>query len=193
MSTDDDSALPQADAAAPWTAPGLARVTVAFDDTEDRISLTGLAEGGDVQLIWLTRRLLDRLVPHLCQWLEAREPVVRAALMPRMDVMHTMAQQRAVSALVEKHEQPVPRSPATHSWLAGVIDVRATEQRVTLLLRTESRSDQVQLGMQAVVLRQWLAIVLQQYRRAGWPLDAWPQWMVEALSQPESADAVVLH
>ena len=43
----------------------LGRVTTVYVDVEDRFRLSGEAQDGLVLVLWLTQRLLCRLVPHL--------------------------------------------------------------------------------------------------------------------------------
>ena len=43
----------------------LHRITTEYIDSEDRIRLTGQLASGDTVVLWLTQRLLNRLVPHL--------------------------------------------------------------------------------------------------------------------------------
>ena len=43
------------------------RATLAFNKTEDRISLTCALENDDNLILWLTARLVRQLVPHLVQ------------------------------------------------------------------------------------------------------------------------------
>ena len=43
------------------------RVTLAYNRTEDRISLTCALNNGECCVLWLTARLASQLVPNLCQ------------------------------------------------------------------------------------------------------------------------------
>ena len=43
----------------------LRRMTTEYRAQEDRLCLTGERTGGDAVVLWLTQRLLNRLVPHL--------------------------------------------------------------------------------------------------------------------------------
>ena len=47
----------------------LCRVTSQYVDFEDRIRLTGELTDGQQVVLWLTRRLTERMVPHLVKWL----------------------------------------------------------------------------------------------------------------------------
>ena len=43
------------------------RATLAYNQTQDRISLTCALKNRECVVLWLTARLASRLVPHLCQ------------------------------------------------------------------------------------------------------------------------------
>ena len=43
------------------------RATLAYNQTEDRISLTCAVGDNESVVLWLTARLATQLVPHLCQ------------------------------------------------------------------------------------------------------------------------------
>ena len=51
-------------------APVLTRITTRYVALEDRIRLAGEVEGAGMVSIWLTRRLLQRLLPKLLRGLE---------------------------------------------------------------------------------------------------------------------------
>lgn len=53
--------------------PALQRMTTDYIVQEDRIRVTGECAGGGVLVLWLTQRLLVRLVPPLCRWLEGNK------------------------------------------------------------------------------------------------------------------------
>jgi hypothetical protein len=44
--------------------------------------LTGETEQSHTVVIWLTQRLLYRLVPHLCQWVQHHSPVAGPSAHP---------------------------------------------------------------------------------------------------------------
>ena len=48
----------------------LQRITTEYSETEDRIRLSGELAAGEVMILWLTQRLFNHLVYHLCGWLE---------------------------------------------------------------------------------------------------------------------------
>ena len=48
----------------------LQRLTTEYVDAEDRMRLTGEIRPGETLVLWLSQRLLMRLLPHLFLWLE---------------------------------------------------------------------------------------------------------------------------
>ena len=43
----------------------ISRITTVYDEVEDRVSLTGEAQSGEIYRGWLTHRLFDRLLERL--------------------------------------------------------------------------------------------------------------------------------
>ncbi|NBC50029.1 MAG: hypothetical protein GVY22_19090 [Gammaproteobacteria bacterium] len=48
----------------------LKRITITYSPHEDRVRLSGERANTEREAIWLTRRLLDRLLPVLIEWIE---------------------------------------------------------------------------------------------------------------------------
>ena len=168
----------------------LQRITTEYRETEDRIRLAGEARGsegarsGPAVALWLTQRLLNRLIPHLCQWLEQREPAL-----PRGEVLQTFAQQVATAAL---EPQPAVQVSAQHAEiLVHSVDVKRSSNRITLVFRGADGAAVAELSTGSVSLRQWLHILSAQYRKAQWPLTTWPAWLRETHSP--AREAAVLH
>ena len=44
---------------------GIGRITTVYDAVEDRVSLTGAGQSGEVYRGWITRRLFDLLLEQL--------------------------------------------------------------------------------------------------------------------------------
>jgi hypothetical protein len=147
----------------------LSRITTEYIDIEDRISLTGEAAGGLSAQIWLTRRLLDRLVPHLTRWLEKQH-----ATMPRADIVMSFAQQQAQSQLAPQNR--VQPSAESHTWLAHEVDLRPDSNQVQVIFRGRDKKA-AGIGFDQTALRQWLGILHNAYILAQWSQDVWPEWM----------------
>ncbi|UOD50372.1 hypothetical protein [Orrella daihaiensis] len=176
--------------------PVAQRFTTEYIDHEDRLRISASLPNEEVAVMWITRRLLDRLASHLAGLLEQE-----TAQAPLPEVQQTFAQQAAVASHVQQSQEqeqvPVQAQQAqtVHEWLVLEVDVTPLEQGVLLRLRGSQAEQVVELGMPPVLLRQWLAIVHGQYMRAEWPLSAWPAWMNEAAQAPAAAEnsGVILH
>ncbi len=150
----------------------LQRITTDYVEKEDRIRLTGELTNDNTLVLWFTRRLLDRVVPYLTQWLEqgSSQPVV---LIDR-DTLQSFAQQSAQASL--DAEAPVRVAPAETGWLVESLDVTRGDNGVQLTFKGDG--EPVALVLAPQHLRQWLGILFTQYQRGEWPLEVWPAWMM---------------
>ncbi len=171
------------------------RFTTEFVDYEDRLRVSSELPNNQVVVLWLTRRLLDRLVSHLAGMLE-RE----TAQAPEPELQQAFAQQAAATTHQQQSEaqQQAPVTPeraqSVSEWLVYEVDLTQAQQGVSLRFRGRQPEQVVELGMPALLLRQWLGIVHGQYRRAQWPMEAWPQWMNEGqVTTIGPGDAGVFH
>lgn len=160
----------------------LQRITTEYIVTEDRVRISGLAPDGSVDTLWLTQRLLVRLIPHL---LGVLEKTVSSDDRTR-PVVQGFAQQAAVSGL---NPEPAVRPDTTcHPWLAAEAQVSHSDTRVILRLQ-DGQGHMANLVMDHRQLRQWLAMVLALWRKAQWPMTLWPEWMLEGTPQAATAKA----
>jgi len=150
----------------------LDRITINYVELEDRIRLAGETNGGTVVIVWITRRLLDRLLPELVQRLENSVEGGHGNAL-RTDALQTFAQQAARTMSVP--QAPVPASAAEAQWLAHSIDVSFSRRFVRLSFK-DHQSHCVNLTLEESKLREFLNILFEAYRRADWPTGAWPRW-----------------
>ena len=166
--------------------PELQRLTTTYDAIQDRIRLTGEADAGGRVVLWLTQRLLNRLVAYLSQWLEQQGGAqAHAALVLAFE------QQVAVAGLVP--QAPVSSGVDALERLVESVDVRADAGLVVLLLKGAGGEPLARLGLVPVALRQWLGIVHAGYGQAGWPMDVWPGWMEDVRQPVGAARPAALH
>lgn len=149
----------------------LQRFTTEYIESEDRVRLSGETEQGIV-VIWLTQRLLQRLIPVLLQRLE-RETVN----IPRAEALQSFAQQAARAELAP--QAPVRASTDSRSWLASAVDIKQSPSLLNLTFKS-AQQDQNDLIFTGKMLRHWLNILHLAYRKAGWPQTVWPEWMQES-------------
>lgn len=162
----------------------LRRITTEYIDLEDRIRLSGEIENSAPVVIWLTQRLLQRLLPAPLQWLESQ-----AGDSPFAELMRGFAQQAARAELVP--QAPVRVVAGGAAWLALAVDITQSQEAVSLTFRGADGQN-ASLTLATKPLRQWLGIVHEAYLRAGWSLDQWPAWLQESAATMEQK-AVTLH
>ena len=171
----------------------LQRITTVFVDSEDRIRLSGEDAAGRALVLWLTQRLLNRVLPHLCAWLELRAPSAAHSYADaaHAEVLQSFAQQAALAALLP--QAPVPSHAPSGAWLVHSVDVTTAEYAVTLTFKASAGEAQesAKLTLPEQALRQWLNILHDQYAAAEWPLTLWPEWVAQPPSPP--TDAARLH
>lgn len=149
----------------------LQRLTTVYIDREDRIRLAGTSADGTFVTLWLTRRLLDRLIPHLILWLEGPH-----ADLPRADVVLEFAQQAALSQLAP--QVPVAATES-QGRLVESVNITPGNDRIHLNFHPES-GEPAGIGFAEMPLRQWLDILYRAYIIAEWPQSPWPEWLVRS-------------
>ena len=170
------------------------RFTTQYDPMEDRIRLTGADDRGQTLSLWLTQRLLNRLVPHLCVGLEKRFGAFASkgnGQSLSAHVVQSFAQEKARTAL--PRSRPVVPTVDAPQWRVETVDVKNAPGGVRLTLKGPTEAEQASLVLSTPAQRQWLGIVYEQYRCASWPMQVWPHWMVEAAGSPPRAVPGVLH
>lgn len=163
----------------------LQRITTEYDEHEDRLRLSGELSDGSSVLLWLTQRLLYRILPHLTQWLgqhDAGAAGNAVGLWQDSDWIQSFAQQAAQEQLAPS--PPVRTSASTASWRvdrAHIIETTTTTGTPTLCVVFQGPAQQeARLVLAPEPLRQWLGIVYAQTQRGQWPMAAWPTWMHES-------------
>jgi hypothetical protein len=149
----------------------LKRITTEYIATEDRLRLTAETEDDGVCVLWLTRRVLARLLVPVFSWLGRQE-----GTLPRADAMQHFAQEAATASV--KPQQPVCAADKASAWLINSIDFSADDETLYLVFRgAEQNAAKISLAVHP--LRQWLSILRKQCQKGEWVLDVWPSWMPE--------------
>lgn len=154
----------------------LQSITTDYDDVEDRIKLVGKFRTGDLVVIWITQRLLSRLLPVLLERLQAATGNLQQAGQVG-SVVQEFAQQAARAQT--KPLPPLKPEPDAQAWLVKSIDVASTPNGLRLTFKSAG-SERAVLRLDGQFLRQWLNILYDTSRKAGWPLSQWPDWMRES-------------
>ena len=149
----------------------LQRITTYYDPNEDRIRLSGEDESGEPLALWLTRRLLNRLIPVLLQWLERHNtPGADSDCSP--DFVLNLPWD-------EPLRQPPPKEfPICPQYLVRSVNITQGEA-LSLIFHhkdTSPTASSFSLAFGPHPLRQWLNALREQYEKAEWPMTCWPEW-----------------
>lgn len=163
----------------------LEKLTLHYLPTEDRIRMDAQVQGGGVLVFWLTLRLCRELVKVLTEYFDKQTlPKVQGS----KKVVQSFFQQDA-----DRQRNPVPSverpSPTTRSQLVSEVNIR-TNQHAILLRMPLGGGEAAILPMNPTEARQWLQILYEQFQRAQWPLEAWPEWIRKTHEQIGDSSAV---
>ena len=170
----------------------LQKFTTTYSESQDRIKLTGKSKENAFTTVWLSQRLLIRMLPPLISWAEQIIPVNQPLSNEGRALAQDFAQQNAQSLLVK--QAPVETPKETHrsiteahsSWLAYEIDIMKSSHLLQLIFKnTEKISASLQLNN--IQTRQWLFIIYSQWVTAEWKDFGWPLW-IKAPDQTPDGD-----
>lgn len=166
----------------------LQRITTVYHAAEDRFRLSGQLPSGHTVVLWMTHRLLLRLIPHLLAWQEKQFPgggqfvggmLGFSPIPPQPD---------------RKPEQPVPARGV--SYLIQSVDLNSDTHVISLVFKTGAARVPVEVARLALTplsLRQWLDIVYDQWGKSGWAMTVWPGWIADADVPERESAKIVLH
>jgi len=167
------------------------RLTLSYDEREDRLLLAAQCEDGKSQGLWLTQRLTRPLVKVLLSRLD--ESISPGAA--RMGEDHRLAMQtweQSAAGIGQAHAEPVTVSREGAHGLIDTVNVVCLSNGDFQLVFHWPEKNALSFPVSATAMRQWLGILRQQYRRADWPAaGVWPAWFDAA--QDTSKPPMVVH
>lgn len=162
------------------------RLTTEYVQDEDRLRLNLEDAQQERVTLWLTQRLLNRVIPALVKVLEEETSGTPQAQEVQAFTQEK-AQLRAQRAI--SHEQPIPE--AEESWLVTRVDLTPASRAIALVF-WDNAGHSARLEMPRTAMRQWLSIVHELYVRAEWGRDKWPDWLAP-LSNTPAKESSKLH
>lgn len=137
----------------------LARVTLSYIIEEDRVQLAGEDAQGNTVKLWLTARLLTRLVPHLVQQQVA------------LGAGQSVAVEGDVSANTGGDDPSVRCEFGCPEVLVTEIDLRFTWDGLILVFKEGTRWARASFMMPATSLPRWNKGLQTCFKQAGWPQE----------------------
>ena len=178
------------------------RATLAYDQNEDRISLTCAFEKEECVVLWLTARLATQLVPHLCQMVAQltgatpinsdRDVMIDEGALASAEGLESDTATSAVSSQDQTPEAPVVAGVGSVAWVVTEIDLTNGPMLVQLGFRDGLGHPQVLLSVEHAQLAQWSEGLRRCYAQAGWSMDCW-QMPVGAGPQSHATRRLTLH
>jgi len=162
----------------------LQRITTEYVDLEDRVRLSGEAASGATVSLWLTQRLLGRLVRAILPWIAESDDAYQA-------VKNGFSQAAARAGLQRQPPVLAQASPC----LVTKVDLRHSDEAMTLVFfdSAGSAGSAGEITLQRQDMRHWLNILFDIWRAADWPPGVWPDWMNSQDAKPPPAPLLQLH
>ena len=152
---------PQDTVSADAEATQLLRVTLAYSSEEDRICMDGISASGETKRLWLTARLVNRLVPHLLRITGNASNETRLSDVP--------ITQNAEAA------KPVEFVEGSKESLIGSVDIRSRDSATALIFKDSSTTAQASLILCLGDMLQWANALKQCHIRGGWSASLWDE------------------
>ncbi len=161
----------------------IARLTVSYDAREDRLRFTAIDHDNFPLVLWLTRRLADRMVGALVSALDKtveKEVTQAARAAPAATAVPAaqLWQQTEADLRMKKSRPVVAPTDISEEGLIESVRLRVRDKRYQLEL--DWATGNAGLAMDQVYLRQLLRILYRHYQQCEWLRDGvWPDWFAD--------------
>ena len=157
----------------------LARVTLSYIIEEDRVQLAGEDAQGNTVKLWLTARLLTRLVPQLVQQ--------RVAL----GAGQSVAVELDDAVNTAGRDTPVCCGLDCPEVLITEIDLRFTQEGLILVFKEGAGCARASFMVPATSLLRWTQGLQTCFEQAGWPQEIFVPENDSSVAEPKGA--VTIH
>ena len=145
--------------------PKFVTVTLTYSLSEDRIRLDGLDSAGETLTLWLTARLLNRLVPYLI-----RRQFDRRASVPDSSEPAAYAGEDA-----DTGADAVRCKPNSPEVLVASIDISSHAHNLLLVFKDREHTQRAVFSLPDETLWHWNLGLKQCFEQAGWSQEAFKQ------------------
>ena len=153
----------------------LSRMTLSYDVHEDRVLISGELATGRLILLSLTRRLLNKLIPHLTTTDMSLSDSSRSA-------SDTTSFPHGVENSQKQNEIPVSVDASCETVLITSIDIKTAANHLVLEWKDKGDRKIAQLVLDHVSLPAWLNALKICFEKGSWSDEAWKLEQVSAAS-----------
>ena len=167
-------------------------LTTAYDLDEDRLRLAVADAAEQRRVLWLSRRLAERLMPVLMQGLSAAPVDEGSASPPAPEADASVAEPQGEAAaraqaaqayaqlearLAARQAAPVQAGPDVPQGLVHRIELKTADGGTRGLEFHGPGFVPCELWLTPRELRQWLGLLRAAFQAAEWRQDLWPAWL----------------
>jgi hypothetical protein len=138
----------------------LKRLSLSYAAQEDRVQCSAVDSADSSLKLWLTARLLNRLVPHLVGHPAASDPESAKLASPTNSI-----------AADGNESAPVICEPGGIEVLVAEIELQFQDEGVCLTFNAAGRGERASLALFGTRLHMFTRGLQHCFERAGWPLE----------------------
>lgn len=157
----------------------IARFKAVFDADEDRVRFETVDQESGTQVIYVTKRLLDSLIPVLAENLVKTGPSSALARRFAQDGARSNPQNWA-------EEIPVATFRDAPKWLCRTVRVSPREGGLVLTFSDDTQRV-TRMPLIWADIRPFLDLLLVTYRRGSWVTSVFPDWIRPSPQMPRHA------
>ena len=164
----------------------ISRMTLSYDFLEDRISMISEFDVDTTMSLDLTRRFLNKLVPHLLNF-------ERESLQRPHGGDEAMEPFDENSTVEEEGRGPVALGPSSERFLVASVDVTAKSDQVILDWKGSEDKTLARLILSQTAATKWLRAIRHCFRQADWSQEAWGGVTSTPALEKRKASQITIH
>jgi len=152
----------------------ISTITTDYDLNEDRVRLAVADEQGAARVLWLTRRLCERLAPVLIKGLNGCRTDADVA---PAEVQAAQVYAQLEARISKKPGKPVVVADPTKQGLVHEMTVKSASNGVRVVVFQCKGHEPAELVLRPADMRLWLEALRRAFVKGQWRHDIWPQWL----------------
>ena len=152
-------------------------ITTEYVEAEDRIRLAVADAAGATRVLWLTRRIAERLVPALIKGLKIESDAQEAQPFAVQAVQAAQVYAQLEARILKKPGAPVVVAAQDAQGLVHELKVRTAKGGVRVIQFHCLEQEPAELVLKPAEMRLWLEALQMGFVKGQWRLDIWPKWL----------------